>query len=47
MSRIVRIAAATALALGISLSTGATWAGAQEMDHGRTRPATSVYSVWR
>ena len=47
MSRIARIAAATVLTLGISLASGATLAGAQEMDHGRTRPATSVYSAWR
>jgi hypothetical protein len=47
MSRIVRIAAATVLTLGISMFSGATWAGAQEMDHGRTRPTTSVYSAWR
>ena len=47
MGRIARIAAATVLALGISLAAGATLAGAQEMEHGRTRPATSVSSVWR
>jgi hypothetical protein len=47
MSRIIRIATASVLAVGISLVSGATLAGAQEMDHGRTRPSISVYSVWR
>ena len=45
MSRTARIVTATILSLGISLISGATLAGAQEMDHGRTRPAS--YSVWR
>ena len=45
MSRITRILTATVLTLGISLVSGATLAGAQEMEHGRTRPTT--YSVWR
>lgn len=45
MSRITRILTATVLALGMSLFSGATLAGAQEMDHGRTRPPS--YSVWR
>jgi hypothetical protein len=45
MSRITRTLTATILTLGISLFSGATLAGAQEMDHGRTRPAS--YSVWR
>lgn len=45
MSRLARIVTATVLSLGISLISGATLAGAQEMDHGRTRPPS--YSVWR
>lgn len=46
MSRLTHILTATVLALGLS-AAGVTAAAAQEMEHGRTRPSTSAYTVWR
>ena len=45
MTRTTRIVTTTALTLGISLAAGAPLAQAQEMDHGRTRPAPRETSV--
>jgi hypothetical protein len=45
MSRTARIVTTTGLALAISLLTGAPWAHAQEMEHGRTRPAARAITV--
>lgn len=42
MSRTVRTLTTTALALGISLSAGASLAHAQEMEHGRVRSAAKA-----
>ena len=38
MQRTVRVLSAAALTMSLSVLAGAGVAGAQEMDHGRTRP---------
>lgn len=40
MHRTVRVFAAFGLTVGLSMLSGAGLAGAQEMEHGRTRPAS-------